>query len=251
MARPTAGQEIRAGIRWVRRYGAPVVMGVSPAEFEAMVPHILKGAAMEDAECQKKRKERAMARTLKEPMLDPVARALDAAERPAREREAAERAQQAQAQQAEQRNWGVVAAAALAQLQRRASEIDRLRTRDPVNGVLLRDRHFGALSHEAIDRVFAQRAALDEMIGRALVKLETWRDELAGPMQPERLAAVIEGVRVEAQTWRSAASGLATAAEIRAQAVAALVEARDAHDVHIRALLDDPGEADTTPKQAA
>src|SRR5262245_62073822 len=107
---------MRACIRWVRRWGAPVVMGLTPAEFEAMVPQILQGAAIEDRERDRRRKEREMAKAMKEPGLDPVARALDVAERPAREREAAVRAKVAAAQAAEQQRWRGVVTATLAPL---------------------------------------------------------------------------------------------------------------------------------------
>jgi hypothetical protein len=51
-------------------------------------------------------------------------------------------------------------------------------------------------------------------------------------MRPERLAAIIEGVRTEAQTSRSAESGLAAARTIRAQAAAQLAEVCAAHEAH-------------------
>jgi hypothetical protein len=226
-------------------------MGVGAHTFEAMVPHILRGAAMEDRERERRRKEQAMARALKESPVDPVAHALDAAERPAREREAAERAQQAEAQQAEQRRWGVVATETLAKLRPIAGELERWRQRGPEGGAQLRDRFFSRVEQEAADRVFEQFRGVEEMIARDMAKLARWRDDLVGPVRPERFAVIIEGVRAEAQTWRSAESGLAATRTIRAQAAAQFAEARAVLDAHIKWFSDDAGATDATPREAA
>jgi hypothetical protein len=192
-----------------------------------------------------------MAKTLKEPEVDPLARALDAAEQPARDREAAERAKLAEEQQTEQRRWGLVANETLAKLRPIAAELARWGTRGPEGAPLLRNRHFNQQTHEAVDRVFAQHRGLEEMVTRGMAQLQRWCDELAAPLQPERLGTIIEGVRAEANTWRSAESGLAASHEIRAQAVAQLAESRAAYDLHIRWFRDDLVAAAPLPREAA
>jgi hypothetical protein len=187
-------------------------------------------------------------KTKDEPVVLDVARALDVAERPARAREAAGRARAADAQAAERRRWGAVVAAVLTQLQPVAATLARWREAAPEGGALVRDRAFGPQTHEAVDRVLAQGQGLEEMVARYVADLQAWRDELAAPMPPERLATVIAAVREAAPAWgRSAESGLAATRDIRAQACAALTEVCAAHEAHIRWFAAEPA---PLPKEA-
>lgn len=192
--------------------------------------------------------ERAM--KTKPAVLDPLARALETAERPARERQAAEQAQQDDARQTEQRQWRAVVIELLAAWQPMAAQLERWRASAPAGGAQQRDRYFTPRLHEAMDRVLTHHQGLEEMVARAQAQLHKWHDELAAPARPERLGVIVEGVRGLVDSRRAAMSGLAAAREIRAQAVPILAEARAAVAEHEQ-WLSGPAAAEASPKEAA
>jgi len=180
-------------------------------------------------------------------VLNAVAEALDAAERPARKRAAAARARLAQVQAVERRRWVGVVAATLAELRPIAAELARWRAAAPKGGALLRDRCFSRATLEASDRVLAQAVGLEDMVGRYLAALQAWHEELAGPMDPERFASVVESVREAAPAWpKSAASGLKAHYEICKQACVPFAEAVGVHEVHMRWFTPAPPTEETT-----